>query len=167
MNPNTTNEHFTAEGDPVVEQAIADMFRRLADDVRRLANADRIALYLGGGYGRGEGGVLITQDGRHLPYNDLDFFVFSKCLSATKRKAFDAELAAIAPVYEKALGISVDFAPVKPIKKLLHERHTLMYQELLHSHRHVCGPDLLKAPREPWHGTSLRRSTACNRPYGR
>ncbi len=143
MNPNTTNEHFTAEEAPVVEQAIADMLRRLADDIHRLANADRVALYLGGGYGRGEGGVLITQDGRHLPYNDLDFFAFSKGLSSAKRKAFSSNLAAIAPVYEKDLGISVDFAPVKPIKKLLHEQHTLMYQELLHSHRHVSGPDLL------------------------
>jgi len=143
MKHSITNEHFTAEGDPAVEQAIADMLRRLADDIRRLANADHIALYLGGGYGRGEGGVLITENGQHLPYNDLDFFVFSKGLSATKRKAFDAELAAIAPKYEKESSVSVDFAPAKPIEKLIKERHTLMYQELLYGHRLVCGPDLL------------------------
>ncbi len=143
MNHNTSNEHFTAEGDPAVEQAIADMLRQLADDIRRLANADHVALYLGGGYGRGEGGVLITESGQHLPYNDLDFFGFSKGLAAAKRKAFDSELAALAPKYEKVSCVSVDFAPVKPIEKLLRERHTLMYQELLHSHRLVCGPDLL------------------------
>ena len=143
MNHYTTNEHFTAEGDPAVEQAIADMIRRLADDVHRLADADHVALYLGGGYGRGEGGVLVTQDGKHLPYNDLDFFAFSKGLSSAKRKAFDIELAAIAPKYEKESSVSVDFAPVKSLEKLLREQHTLMYQELLYSHRLVCGPDLL------------------------
>ena len=63
MNTSTNIEHFTAEGDPAVEQAIADMLRRLADDIHRLADSDRVALYLGGGYCRGEGGVLITQDG--------------------------------------------------------------------------------------------------------
>ncbi len=143
MNTSPENEHFTAEGDPAVEQAIADMLRQLADDIRRLADADRVALYLGGGYGRGEGGVLVTQDGRHLPYNDLDFFVFSKRLSSARRKAFDSKLASIAPAYEKAIGVSVDFAPAKTIEKLRNERHTLMYQELLHCHRLVCGPDLL------------------------
>ncbi len=140
---NTTTDHFTAEGDPAVEQAIADMLRRLADNIRRLADSDRVAVYLGGGYGRGEGGVLVTQDDRHLPYNDLDFFAFSKGLSSARRKAFDSKLASIAPVFEKMTGVSVDFAPVKNIKKLCRERHTLMYQELLHSHRLVCGPDLL------------------------
>ncbi len=143
MKQSIKNEHFTAEDDPAVEQAIADMLRRLADEIRQLANADHIALYLGGGYGRGEGGVLVTENGQHLPYNDLDFFVFSKGLSATKRKVFDAELAVIAPRYEKESSVSVDFAPAKPIEKLIKERHTLMYQELLYSHRHVCGPDLL------------------------
>ncbi|MBR4902175.1 MAG: hypothetical protein IKZ46_14655 [Victivallales bacterium] len=143
MNTSQTTEHFTAENDPAVEQAIADMLRRLADDIHRLADSNRVALYLGGGYGRGEGGVLITQDGRHLPYNDLDFFAFSKGLSSARRRAFDNKLAAIAPAYEKMTGVSVDFAPVKTISKLCCERHTLMYQELLHKHQLVCGPDLL------------------------
>ena len=143
MNTSINTERFTAEGDPAVEQAIADMLRRLAEDVRRLADSDRVALYLGGGYGRGEGGVLVTQDGQHLPYNDLDFFAFSKGLSSARRKAFDGNLAEIAPAYEKISGVSVDFAPVKKLEKLRSERHTLMYQELLHSHRLVCGPDLL------------------------
>lgn len=143
MNTSTKTNRFTAEGDPAVEQAIADMLRRLAEDVRQLADSNRVALYLGGGYGRGEGGVLVTQDGHHLPYNDLDFFTFSKGLSSAKRKAFDGKLAAIAPTYEKIAGVSVDFAPVKKLEKLRSERHTLMYQELLHSHRLVCGPDLL------------------------
>ncbi|MBQ9447720.1 MAG: hypothetical protein IJU61_14060 [Victivallales bacterium] len=143
MNTSTNIEHFTAEGDPAVEQAIADMLRRLADDIHRLADSDHVALYLGGGYGRGEGGVLVTQDGCHLPYNDLDFFAFSKGLSAAKRKVFDDQLASIAPAYEKTIDVSVDFAPVKSIAKLRCERHTLMYQELLYSHRLVCGPDLL------------------------
>ena len=143
MNTSTDTNRFTAEGDPAVEQAIADMLRRLADDIRRLADSDHVAIYLGGGYGRGEGGVLITQDGHHLPYNDLDFFAFSKGLSSARRKAFDGKLAEIAPAYEKIAGVSVDFAPVKKIEKLRCERHTLMYQELLNSHRLVCGPDLL------------------------
>ena len=59
MNTSIDTNRFTAEGDPAVEQAIADMLRRLADDIRRLADSDHVAIYLGGGYGRGEGGVLI------------------------------------------------------------------------------------------------------------
>ena len=139
----STNEQFTAIGDAVVEQAIANTVRQLADDVRQLANADNVAVYLGGGYGRGEGGVLVTQDNRHLPYNDLDFFVFSQKLSSGKRAVFNQSLQAIATKYEEKTGVPLDFAPPKPIQKLRKEQHTLMYQELLYSHRLVCGPDLL------------------------
>lgn len=142
--PATTTEHFTATGDPAVEQTIADTLRQLESDIRQLANADRVAVYLGGGYGRGEGGVFVTQDNRRLPYNDLDFFVFSRKLSRAKREAFDKKLATIGETCTKTLGISVDFAPAKPIGKLIKEQHTLMYQELLHSHRLVHGKDLLE-----------------------
>ena len=143
MKTASTTDSFTAVGDPTVEQTISNTLRQLEDDIRQLAGSDRVAVYLGGGYGRGEGGVFITEDNRRLPYNDLDFFVFSRKLSRAKREAFNVKLEKIGASYSKTLGISVDFAPVKPIEKLIKEQHTLMYQELLHCHRLVHGPDLL------------------------
>lgn len=34
------------------------------------------AMVLGGGYGRGEGGVFVGQDGIEKLYNDLEFYLF-------------------------------------------------------------------------------------------
>src|ERR1700689_1467995 len=67
---------FTIDGSPELE----DRLERLCDQVRSAAMTqippkEIAAIVLGGGYGRGEGGVLRTEAGDQ-PYNDLEFYVF-------------------------------------------------------------------------------------------
>src|ERR1700733_12464238 len=67
---------FTIDGSPDLE----DRLERICDRVRceataQIATKDLAAIVLGGGYGRGEGGVLKTEAGDQ-PYNDLEFYVF-------------------------------------------------------------------------------------------
>lgn len=88
------------------------------------------AVVLGGGYGRGEGGVLRTPQGDR-PYNDLDIFVFSDGASRGEARRIAAELAVVAKNWEKRLGVAVDLSPVKELRSLKRVADKLMYQELV------------------------------------
>ena len=96
------------------------------------------AVVLGGGYGRGEGGVLHTEDGDCL-YNDLDFFVLADGASRSEAAAIQNALRGLSERWENRLGIAVDFSPVKNVKALCRVSRTLMYQELLRGWRPVWG----------------------------
>jgi hypothetical protein len=66
---------FTLDGDDALETHLAHTCARVLSGIRGLIPADKLeAVLLGGGYGRGEGGVLrgATDD---RPYNDLEFYV--------------------------------------------------------------------------------------------
>ena len=70
------SKRFTIDGSAEVEASL----HRICETVRRGVSAvvpqkKLAAIVLGGGYGRGEGGVLKTETGE-APYNDLEFYVF-------------------------------------------------------------------------------------------
>ena len=55
---------FTSDGSPALETLIAEHMRLIAERLWQSVNQGLCdALILGGGYGRGEGGVLQTDDG--------------------------------------------------------------------------------------------------------
>ena len=67
---------FTIDGDPSLERHLDQVCNRVTDEVRACIPGRSLeGLLLGGGYGRGEGGVLKTASGDR-PYNDLEFYVF-------------------------------------------------------------------------------------------
>jgi len=122
----------------------ARLGRELADlaaDVRQALGDRLVGLVLGGGYGRGEGGVVV-RNGREEPYNDLDFV-----LVVQSKAGFDAgRLAPIKEAWQGRLGIHVDFShPLTPAD-LRELPPKLMWQDLLLGHIVVDGPpDLLTA----------------------
>ncbi|MDB6025994.1 MAG: hypothetical protein JWM68_2217, partial [Verrucomicrobiales bacterium] len=69
------NRRFTLDGDSALEERLALLCDKVREAARQLVPEGQIeALLLGGGYGRGEGGVLKTATVDH-PYNDLEFYV--------------------------------------------------------------------------------------------
>jgi hypothetical protein len=66
---------FTRDGDDALEWHLERTCARIVSGIRGLIPAGKLeAIVLGGGYGRGEGGVL--RDGKgDRPYNDLEFYV--------------------------------------------------------------------------------------------
>ena len=69
-------QRFTIDGSERLEQEIAEKCREIGHEVGKLIPGRKLeALVLGGGYGRGQGGVLLTEHGDR-PYNDLEFYVF-------------------------------------------------------------------------------------------
>ncbi|HEY3861970.1 MAG TPA: hypothetical protein VGO59_08785 [Verrucomicrobiae bacterium] len=67
---------FTVDGSEDLEGRLEDLCTRVRDGIcARIPRKEIEAIVLGGGYGRGEGGVLRTATG-DWPYNDLEFYVF-------------------------------------------------------------------------------------------
>lgn len=75
--PNRTDLHrFTLDGSGELQRRLAELCRQICLAVLRIVTPPKLeALVLGGGYGRGQGGVLKTETG-DAPYNDLEFYVF-------------------------------------------------------------------------------------------
>lgn len=121
---------------------IAGLLDRVRSEIAAEVDALRLPklaqIVLGGGYGRGEGGVRHTEQGDRL-YNDLDFFVFSDRAGKRERRAIEAALAPVSERWEKELGIAVDFSPVKNLDSLAGVGSTLMYQELRRGWKPVWG----------------------------
>ncbi|MBW1779235.1 MAG: hypothetical protein JRL30_00660 [Deltaproteobacteria bacterium] len=132
---------YADHGSDAFNARMNDVMVRIATDVEQALGRNFVALILGGGYGRGEGGV-IRVDGVEQPYNDLDFTLVVK----RKRTVPFDTLNAISAQYEKEIRIDVDFS--RPLT--LHDIKTwprwLMWYDLLHGHMVIKGPtDILTA----------------------
>ena len=129
---------YTLAADPDIETLLDRFLPEVASAIGSLHLEKLQAVVLGGGYGRGEGGVRHTPDGGRL-YNDLDFFVFADGASIHEAGRIDRELKNLSGRWEKQLGIAVDFGPVKNLTALRKVSSTLMYQELRRGWRPVWG----------------------------
>lgn len=70
------NQRFTLDGSDALEEHLERTTQRVLHAVRALIPSPKLeAVFLGGGYGRGEGGVLAAPEGERA-YNDLEFYVF-------------------------------------------------------------------------------------------
>ncbi|MFA6716661.1 MAG: hypothetical protein WCS27_14870 [Victivallaceae bacterium] len=112
----------------------------IAETVKTSGFARSIAaIVLGGGYGRGEGGVMIGPDGEKKLYNDLDFFVITENVSLGERGRIDRFLSDTGQKFSSEIGIEVDFGRAKTLKQLSRMPLTMMWQELKEGHRVVYG----------------------------
>ncbi len=110
--------------------------KELADDVATALGSNLVALILGGGYGRGEGGVCHV-DGHERLYNDLDFAIVVR----DKKSIVPPALEAVRNKFESKLKIEIDFSrPLTP-RDIRCWPHTLMWHDLLHGHIVVRGAE--------------------------
>ena len=129
---------YTGIPSPEIETLLDEALPRLAAEIDLLHLPSLAGVVLGGGYGRGEGGVLRTPEGDRL-YNDLDLFVFADNAGRVGLTRIDRELSNLAGRWENRLGIAVDFGPAKNLAALGKVVRTLMFQELRHGWRPVWG----------------------------
>lgn len=132
---------FTVDGSQDLEDRISqDMLEIHKEVLNRVGDRDIAGLILGGGYGRGEGGVFI-DNGIEQVYNDYDFFVIVPYRSRSRRKKLMKDLAEVKSVMEPRCGIHVDFSPAMPQASLVYLPYELMFMELKAGHHVVIGPD--------------------------
>ncbi len=94
------------------------------------------ALVLGGGYGRGEGGVLANEGGGESLFNDLDYFLFAETPEAPAVRRWVREVEA---AESRALGIDVE---IKCLARREVERGvagSMMFLDLALGHEVVWG----------------------------
>lgn len=145
-------KNYTANGDPEAERILSQVVSELGNDL----TAAGLSVYLGGSYGRGDGGVRQDKENGIL-YNDLDFFVFSR------KRLPDGEnrLKELAEKYEKELRVDVDFSRIMSVNDIKNNARRLMMQELKRGYRLVCGEDLLAAYLPEIPAEQLPYSEAC------
>ena len=133
-------QRYTIDGSDRLEQRIADDMARIRVAALDAVGAENLtALVLGGGYGRGEGGVYLV-DGEERPYNDYDFFVVVPFTAHSRRRWVSQRLHALRHDLEPRCGIHVDFGPPMPVSKLADYPCELMFLEARRGHVVVYGP---------------------------
>jgi len=138
-------EYFVNEC-PELEELLERHFEHLRALLRQRPRAlEKVdALVLGGGYGRGEGGVLAgpAPDAPPELFNDLDYFLFTS-------HAGHPEVAQAVHAMEAAgkdtLGIDVDIKCLAPAD-MGDPSASMMFSDLVAGHRVIHGPaDYLRA----------------------
>jgi hypothetical protein len=132
---------YAHHGSAAFNQWMDSILQTLTKDVEAAMGSNLVALILGGGYGRGEGGVEII-DGKERPYNDLDFTLVVGNTATVPH----AELDRISEDYAKQLKIHVDFSRPLTTSAIQHWPSWLMWHDLLNGHIILSGPqDILSA----------------------
>ena len=133
-------ERFTLDGDEHLERDMARLCAVAARGAERSIPPHRLeALWLGGGYGRGEGGVLRLPGGDR-PYNDLEFYVCLRGNSLLNRWRFDPPLRKLAEEMGRTAGLDVEFQIIS-LAQLQHSKPSMFYYDLVAGHRQLSGAE--------------------------
>jgi len=131
---------FTIDGSPALEKKLAQTCQRIASEVREVIPNGRLeALLLGGGYGRGQGGVLKTESG-DKPYNDLEFYVCLRGNEILNRQKYQCALHNLSEEISPDAGLEVEFK-ISSLEKLQKSPPTMFAYDLVWGHQTLIGDD--------------------------
>lgn len=131
---------FTADGNAELERHLAHTCARIGAGVRGLIPPARLeAVLLGGGYGRGEGGVLRTPAGDR-PYNDLEFYVCIRGNRHLNELRFGHALHVLGEILTPQAGIEVEFK-ITSLAELSRAPVSMFSYDLLLGHRCIVGSE--------------------------
>src|SRR5687768_12678798 len=96
---------FTIDGSAELEQHLDKICAEVRKRLCALIPSEKLeAIFLAGGYGRGEGGVLQTPNG-DKPYNDLEFYICVRGNPRLNERSFGAQLHELGEELSKDAGI--------------------------------------------------------------
>ncbi len=135
---------FTPNGSPSLEQHLHQVCLQVRDGIyQRIPEKFRLGLLLGGGYGRGEGGVLTSPQG-DLPYNDLEFYLIVPGNGLLTERRYHHLLHQLAEKLSPAAGIEVEFK-ILGIDRLRQRGPSMFTYDLVLGHHWLFGDDSLLA----------------------
>jgi len=131
---------YTAIPSPAIDAAIDGAIAGIGAAIGAMGIPHMEGVVLGGGYGRGEGGVRRRPGLDDAPCNDLDFYVVADDSSSpSDLAAIGAALEPLAAKWSRSLGVDADFSPAKTYWRMKHDEARLMIQELIRGYRDVAG----------------------------
>ncbi len=129
---------FTMDGSDALEKRLTRICEKVLGGVRALLPENKLeALVLGGGYGRGQGGVLKTPSG-DAPYNDLEFYVFLRGNRLLNERTYHCELEELGERLSGLAGFHVEFK-VDSLERLRRSPVTMFSYDLVSGHRVLAG----------------------------
>jgi hypothetical protein len=135
-------ERFTLDGSDELEEHLEGTCEMVLAGVLEIVSPRRLeALLLGGGYGRGEGGVLKTEAGDQ-PYNDLEFYVCLRGPHWLNERRYGAALHGLAETLSGIVGVDVEFKML-PLWKLRSIPVSMFYYDLVMRNRRLWGTERL------------------------
>lgn len=135
---------FTLNGSDALEQHLASVCKRVLAGIGRMIPEQKLeGLALGGGYGRGEGGVLKTPAGDQS-YNDLEFYVFVRGHPWLNEQRYAKSLHELGNELGLSAGVELEFK-ITSAAKLRRSPQNLFYHDLIMGHRWLLGGDRLFA----------------------
>lgn len=121
---------------PSLEEQLQAHFERTRQHFAQLGDQAPEAIVLGGGYGRGEGGIAVGPAGAPVFFNDLDYFIFTE-------RPDDPSLLCALREWERQestrLGIDVEGKSL-PRGDLSKTAGSMMFYDLVAAHTIVQGP---------------------------
>ena len=133
---------FTIDGSDALEARLGQTCERVLGGVQALVPAHKLeGLVLGGGYGRGEGGVLRTEAGDE-PYNDLEFYVFMRGHRLLNDWKYQSPLAQFAQLLSPEAGLHVEFK-IDSLERLQRSPISMFSYDLVAGHCVLAGGDEL------------------------
>jgi len=135
---------FTLDGSAALENRLAQTCEKVLIGVCALIPNEKLeALVLGGGYGRGQGGVLKTPAG-DAPYNDLEFYVFLRGNRVLNERRHHRALHELGEKLSADAGLHVEFK-VDSLARLRQSPATMFSYDLVSGHRVLFGGEDLFA----------------------
>ncbi|HWV98977.1 MAG TPA: hypothetical protein VNZ64_04715 [Candidatus Acidoferrum sp.] len=135
---------FTLKGSDALEHRLANVCKKVSAGIGRIIPEHKLeGLALGGGYGRGEGGVLKTPAGDQ-PYNDLEFYVFVRGHPWLNERCYGESLDELITELAPGAGVELEFKISSPAQ-LRRSPQNLFYHDLILGHRWLRGDDRLLA----------------------
>ena len=125
---------FTLDGDDGLERHLKHTCDGIADGILGLIpEGDLQAVILGGGYGRGEGGVLRGPAGDR-PYNDLEFYVAIKGSRHLNELRFHRRLEVLGEILTHLADVEIEFK-ITSIEEMGAKPASMFAYDLAEGHR--------------------------------
>ena len=129
---------FTVDGSDELESRLAKTCGEVLAAVQKLIPPEKLeALVLGGGYGRGQGGVRKTKSG-DKPYNDLEFYVFIRGNVHVSERNYHTPLHELGGRLSSEAGLHVEFK-VYSVDKLRNSPVSMFSYDLVAGHKIIFG----------------------------